>query len=488
LAVVSTVARASIAFPQSYVPSHIAPPPPLREFRAAWIASVANIDWPSRKNLTPAEQRSELCAMLDRAAQLKLNAIILQVRPACDALYNSSIEPWSEYLTGTMGKAPQPYYDPLAFAVEEAHKRGLELHAWLNPYRARHFSAESPASNNHISKTHPELVRKYARYLWLDPGEKKVQTFCQSVVMDVVNRYDVDGIHFDDYFYPYKEQDSAGREIDFPDESSWERYGRRSGMSREDWRRENVNEFISHVYQAIKAAKPWVKFGVSPFGIWRPGYPPQIRGLDSYSKLYGDSKKWLEMGWVDYLAPQLYWSIEPPERSFDALLRWWTSQNPRGRHVWPGMDSTKVGGKWKADEIIAQIRLARAAPLSDGHIHWSMKSLTRNAEYDSVLQHQVYSQAALVPASPWLTAPHVEKPVLTGKIQRGEARLVLQTAEAQSPHTWLLQTREAGQWKSQVLPAGTHQLTLKGMQPEIIAVTGVDRAGNLGLPAVLEKK
>jgi uncharacterized lipoprotein YddW (UPF0748 family) len=485
---VLAILSASIATPQTYVPSHVTPPPPLREFRAAWVASVANIDWPSRKNLTTAEQRSELIAILDRAAQLKLNAIVLQVRPACDALYQSSIEPWSEYLTGMMGKAPQPFYDPLSFAIEEAHKRGIELHAWFNPYRARHFSGESPVSNNHISKKHPELVKKYGKYLWLDPGEKKVQAHCLSVVMDVLNRYDVDGIHFDDYFYPYQEQDASGKDIDFPDEPSWEKYGRHSGMSRDDWRRDNVNTFISHVYQAIKAEKPWVKFGVSPFGIWRPGFPQRVRGYDAYAKLYADSKKWLEMGWLDYLAPQLYWSIAAPEQSFDDLLRWWTAQNPKGRFVWPGLDSTKVGSKWKPEEIVEQIRLTRQAPHSDGNILWSVKSLLRNADYDAVLQQQVYSQPALVPAATWLSAPHIEKPLLSGSVQHGEARLVLQAAGAQLPRVWLLQTRQAGKWRSQILPAGTHNLTLKGTTPEVIAVTPVDRAGNLGVPAALEKK
>src|SRR5208282_548227 len=199
----------------TYEPSRIFPPEPMREFRGVWVATVGNIDWPSRKTLSTQEQKAELLAILDRAAQLKLNAIIFQVRPACDALYASQIEPWSEYLTGTMGKPPEPFYDPLAFAIEEAHKRGLELHAWFNPYRVRLLSASSPVAPNHVSKTRPQLVRRYGDLLWLDPGEKEVQDYSLGVVLDVLKRYDVDGIHFDDYFYPYKARDASGKELEF---------------------------------------------------------------------------------------------------------------------------------------------------------------------------------------------------------------------------------------------------------------------------------
>src|SRR5882724_12073739 len=280
----------------TYQVSSVTPPPLAREFRGVWIATVANIDWPSKPGLTTAQQKAELISLLSHAAQLKLNAVIFQVRPACDALYDSKIEPWSEYLTGVMGKAPEPFYDPLAFALEEAHKRGLELHAWFNPYRALHKSHSGNISAGHISRTHPELVRSYGEYLWLDPGEREVQEYSLRVVMDVVKRYDIDGVQFDDYFYP----DPTGLNREFPDEASWRKYGVSGKLSRADWRRENVNAFISRVYTSIKAAKPWVKFGVAPFGIWRPGEPAQITGFDAYASLYADSRKWLAEGWVDY--------------------------------------------------------------------------------------------------------------------------------------------------------------------------------------------
>ncbi len=372
----------------TYELSTLTPPAPPREFRGAWVATVANIDWPSKEGLSTAQQKAELLSILDRAVQLKLNAIIFQVRPACDALYASTLEPWSEYLTGTMGKAPEPFYDPLAFAVAEAHKRGLELHAWFNPYRARHFTAKSTIAPSHISRTHPQLVRSYGKYLWLDPGEPGVQEHTFSVVMDVVQRYDIDGVHFDDYFYPYKEKDSAGRELDFPDEASWKQFGAKGRLNRDDWRRENVNLLIQRVYRAIKIAKPWVKFGISPFGIWRPGNPPRTTGLDVYSKLYADSRKWLAKGWVDYFAPQLYWPIDSPEQPFPVLLRWWAEQNTTQRNLWVGLDATKAGENRYSEEIAAQIRLARRQSGVSGEVFYSMKSLINNANFDATLERE----------------------------------------------------------------------------------------------------
>src|SRR5215510_12458307 len=209
----------------SYRPSsQVRPPAPPREFRGLWIATVKALDWPSRPGLPSQQQKAELIALLEQAKRVRLNAVFFQVRPSCDALYPSKLEPWSEYLTGAMGRAPEPFYDPLAFAVEEAHKRGLELHAWFNPYRALHSNAISPVARNHISRTHPRLVKAYGKSLWLDPGDREVQEYSLSVVLDVVQRYDVDGVHFDDYFYPYPEKDSKGRVLPFPDQATWKRY------------------------------------------------------------------------------------------------------------------------------------------------------------------------------------------------------------------------------------------------------------------------
>jgi uncharacterized lipoprotein YddW (UPF0748 family) len=469
----------------AFKPSKLTPPEPLREYRAAWIATVANIDWPSTNSLTPAQQRAELVTILDRAVELKLNAIILQVRPGCDALYASKIEPWSEYLTGAMGRAPSPFYDPLSFAVQEAHARGLELHAWFNPYRARHASAKSPVSDDHISKKRPELVKSYGRYLWLDPGHKDVQDYSLSVVMDVVRRYDVDGIHFDDYFYPYKEKAPAGGELDFPDEESWKRFGATTGLSRDDWRRQNVNVFIERVYRSIKTEKPWVKFGISPFGIWRPGHPPQIKGFDQYDKLYADAKKWLNEGWCDYFAPQLYWAIDPPEQSFPVLLKWWAEQNSKSRHVVPGMNTTRAPRSWKPDEISNQIKISRDLKGSAGHIHWNMSSLMRSEDLRSELKRQVYQEPAIIPPVKWLSTRAPGKPQLTVTRSAGKPIARWKPAGTEKPALWLVQTRRNGQWSAQVLPGGTLTLDLKD-DSQAVAVSAIDRFGSRSAPTVLE--
>ncbi|MEY4918237.1 MAG: hypothetical protein RL616_2150, partial [Verrucomicrobiota bacterium] len=393
------------------VASALVPPPPPREFRAAWIASVGNSCWPSKPGLTTAQQKAELTAIFDRCASLKMNAVIFQIRPACDALYQSSLEPWSEYMSGVQGVAPAPFYDPLAFAIVEAHKRGLELHAWFNPFRAHHAQSKAATSAGHISHTRPELVRSYGKYLWLDPGEPAVREYSQRVVMDVVKRYDVDGIHFDDYFYPYRETNSLG-DIPFPDDASWKKFGSGSGLSRDDWRRRNVDVFMEQVYRAIKAEKPWVKFGISPFGIWRPKNPPGIEGFDSYEEIYADSRKWLREGWCDYFAPQLYWGIAPPKTSFTTLLSWWNGENVKHRHIWPGMDSLKVGEKWQPAEIINQIGATRRYT-DAGHIHWSVMALMKKPALDEALLMEAYRSPALIPASPWLDATPPAPPKLT---------------------------------------------------------------------------
>jgi uncharacterized lipoprotein YddW (UPF0748 family) len=475
--------------PVGYIPSNLRPPAPMREFRGAWVATVANIDWPSTNNLTTAQQKAELRAIMDRAVKLKLNAIIFQVRPACDALYASRIEPWSEYLTGRMGRPPKPFYDPLALAVQEAHRRGLELHAWLNPYRARYSQAKSPASPAHISRTHPDLVRRYGHYLWLDPGEKRAQDYVLSVIMDILRRYNIDGVHFDDYFYPYPERDTSGRVLDFPDEASWRRSGQRGKLSRADWRRQNIDSFIHRVYASIKAEKPWVKFGISPFGIWRPGHPPRIKGFDPYESLYADSRKWLAEGWVDYFSPQLYWPITSPGQSFPALLRWWAAQNVKGRHLWPGLNDYEVGRGWKAGEIVDQIRLTREQRGADGEVHWDMrKALMCPNGLDAALEHTVYAEPALIPASPWLSRARPAPPQLTVRFRGGSLEARWSARGREKVWLWVLQRRRAGYWTTEILPGRVTRRAWRGAAPEAIAVTAVDRYETAGPPTVLRRR
>ena len=312
-------------------------PPLKREFRGVWVATVANIDWPSKPGLSAEKQREELIAIFDKAVHLRLNAVVFQVRPMADSLYESKLEPWSEFLTGTMGKSPG--YDPLAFAVKEAHARGLELHAWFNPYRARTPTAKSAAPDDHITKRRPDLAKPYGKHYWMNPTHTDVQDQSIAVILDVVKRYDVDGVHIDDYFYPYKEKDEkTGEIIPFPDDDTWEKYQKEGGkLKRDDWRRDAVNKFVERMYRDVKAVKPWVKVGISPFGIWRPGTPPGIAGFDQYAELYADARLWFNQGWVDYYTPQLYWAIAQEKQSFPKLLGWWVGENSKNRHLWPGL-------------------------------------------------------------------------------------------------------------------------------------------------------
>lgn len=472
---------------EGYGPVSMPPPPPPREFRGAWLVTVANKDWPSQPGLSVAQQKAELTALLDRAVQLKLNAIVFQVRPASDAVYASAFEPWSEYLTGTMGRAPQPWYDPLAFAIQEAHRRGLELHAWFNPFRALHPQTKSPVAPNHISRTHPEFIRRYGIQLWLDPGDPAVRAHVLRVVMDVVQRYDVDGVQFDDYFYPYPEKDSTGRDLEFPDGATWQKYGRNSGFfNRDDWRRANINQFVHSVYLSIKAMKPWVKFGISPFGIWRPMNPPQIRGLDAYAKLYADSRLWLADGWLDYFAPQLYWTVDSREQNFSALLGWWVRQNPKGRHLWPGLNASNVGEKWSPEEIDRQIKVLRTQSSARGETFYHLRNLTDNPALAGVVRAE-YPQTALVPASPWLDSTPPDKPKMTLGESRTGLRFQWTTSGGESVWLWVLQFRINEVWTTEILPAGEVSRTFFSARPEIVAVSAVDRTGNLSLPAVLGK-
>jgi uncharacterized lipoprotein YddW (UPF0748 family) len=351
-----------------------------RELRGVWVATVNNGDWPSRKDLTVDQQKQELVAMFDRFAALHLNAVFLQVRPAADAFYPSPYEPWSEFLAGAMGKGPEPAYDPLAFAIAAAHARGLELHAWFNPFRARRPSGDVAAQ---VVQRNPEHVHDYGRFVWMDPGSDAVQRDVLAVVADVVKRYDIDGVHLDDYFYPYPEKDASGRDFDFPDGTTWQQYRAQGGtLSRDDWRRDNINRFVRDLYRTVKDIKPKVEVGISPFGIWRPGNPRQIRGLDAYARIYTDSRLWLQNGWVDYFAPQLYWPIGKREQSFPVLLRWWTRQDTRSRGIVAGMSINRVAtgrpNSITVEEVARQIDLVRRDDRAVGFILFSAKTLMQD--------------------------------------------------------------------------------------------------------------
>ena len=468
-----------------------APPVP-REFRGVWIATVDNIDWPSKAGLPVEAQKAELLALFDRAARIRLNAVILQVRPAADAFYMSKLEPWSVYLTGRNGRPPVPAWDPLAFAVAEAHSRGLELHAWFNPYRARYRGDRGPLSARHVSKTMPAVVKKYGAYLWMDPGEPSVRAHTTKVILDVVRRYDIDGVHIDDYFYPYQERDRRGRVIPFPDDRSWTRYRRTGGtLDRDAWRRRNVDLLVQQLYRDIKSVKPWVKFGVSPFGIWRPGFPASVRGLDAYDALFADSRRWLAEGWLDYFAPQLYWQVGAPQQSYPALLEWWAGQNQRGRHLWPGNGTYKVtdagSARWPATEVVQQITLTRDQPGAGGNVHYNMTALMRSVDaLADRLATGPYAGPALVPASPWLATKPPSTPIVS--VTRNSRNLNLRisvpadrTASSSTPRWWLVRARYGDGWRAQVVDARAQSVTVSpGAErelPDFVVVNAVDRAG-----------
>jgi uncharacterized lipoprotein YddW (UPF0748 family) len=466
-----------------------APPPPSvdREFRAVWVATVGNIDWPSKPGLSTWDQQRELLAILDRAASLNLNAVIFQIRPGADALYASPYEPWSQFITGRQGRAPEPPWDPLAFAVEQAHKRGLELHAWFNPYRAA-YNRDTLKARTHISQTDPTLVRQYGRFLWMDPGDPEVRRRSVRAVVDVVKRYDVDGVHIDDYFYPYPENDSSGKPMDFPDSATYARYRKGGGtLSRDDWRRANVDKLVEEFYKSVHAVKPYVKVGISPFGIWRPGNPAQIKGFDAYQQIYADSKKWLQKGWLDYLAPQLYWPIKPPDQSFPVLYDWWLAQNTTHRHIWPGLATYRIAENSArhitSQEIIDEVDTIRARNVRQvaiGHIHYNMSALMKNPDSLDEKLAVRYAEPALVPPSPWLGSKAPARPIATlGKsAATGEYTVTLASPKGESaPWLWTVRTLANGSWTTEVLPGWLRSHRIVSPAVDRVSVTAVSRTG-----------
>jgi uncharacterized lipoprotein YddW (UPF0748 family) len=349
------------------------------EMRAAWVASVYNLNFPSKAGLAADTQKAQILRILDAARAARLNALMVQVRPECDALYESSLEPWSRFLTGTQGRSPG--YDPLAFFIAEGRKRGIDIHAWINPYRAA-TSASAARSGKHVANKLPGSTRRLKKMLWLDPSSPEVQDHVVAVVRDLVRRYPVAGVHLDDYFYPYPETYDGS----FPDSALYARYQARGGtLSRGDWRRHNVNTMVQKLAAATHS-RPGCKFGISPFGIYTKGQPPTVQaGLDQLHELYSDPVAWLQQGWVDYLAPQLYWD-DGGKQSFSALLRWWRNPgvNPRGVPIYPGIDIDRLISRGRsAAEISRQLGLEKSiGPRAGGggFILWDFNPLLRDTK------------------------------------------------------------------------------------------------------------
>ena len=368
------------------------------EFRAVWVATVDNIDWPSKPVVSSDVQKAEFVRLLDMHKQNGMNALIVQVRPATDAFYPSPLEPWSQWLTGIQGQPPFPYYDPLAFMITETHKRGMEFHAWMNPYRAVFNTNVSSISATHITRLHPTWFLEYGNKTYFDPGNKEAQQFVSRVVKDVVSRYDVDAIHFDDYFYPYR---IAGRE--FPDEETYRQYGK--GLSKDDWRRSNVDSIITMLSRVIRNENPRCQFGISPFGVWRNADKDPIKGSNTnagqtnYDDLYADILLWLEKGWIDYVAPQLYWEFGHKAAPFEVLLDWW-SRHTYGKNCYIGLGIYKAGSNdaWKdSTQLPRQIQKIRATPHINGMIFFSSKSFDKNPNgwSDSLRLHYFREPAPL---------------------------------------------------------------------------------------------
>ncbi len=463
------------------------PADPPREFRAAWIATVDNIDWPSKPGLSADQQKSEMVRILDTVEKLNMNAVIFQIRTSADSLYESKIEPWSWYLTGESGKSPG--YDPLAFTIKEAHERGIEVHVWFNPYRAAHPAQKGEMVASHISKTRPEHVYKYGTFMWMDPGAKAVQDRSFAVFMDVLQRYDVDGIHIDDYFYPYPVRDS-GKVVPFPDAKTFEDYRRRGGnLTLSDWRRKNVDDFIERLYKGIKSRKPWVKFGISPFGIYRPGVPKGITaGVDQYEDLSADALKWWDLGWCDYFAPQLYWPIEQTPQSFPVLLEYWKSTNKKKRHLWPGLFTSRLGDKaqyWNPEQVVRQLTMTKD-PEVNGAIHFSMKSFLFDWQgLNKAVVEGPYKERALVPSMPWLGGTKPPAPV--AKFQNG--KLTLGATNRAATRFYTIQARTAQGWKVlRTTKAEAKSVDLGGRLAGIreVSVTAIDRTGLASTPTILQ--
>lgn len=403
---------------------------PKYEFRAAWIATVDNIDWPSRGNYNSDSQKAEYIRLLDMHQRNGLNAVIVQIRPATDAFYPSPYEPWSEWLTGKQGRPPVPYYDPLQFMIEETHKRGMEFHAWCNPYRAEFQIGKSSISPTHITKIHPEWFLAYGGKRYFDPGNKEAQEFVVKVIRDIVSRYDVDALHFDDYFYPYRIQ---GKE--FPDSETYARYG--AGIDKNDWRRSNVDSIIAKLNRGIKQEKPHCKFGISPFGVWRNKDTDSIgsdtkAGQTNYDDLYADILLWLREGYIDYVVPQLYWEHGHRAAPYEVLVEWW-SRHSYGKHCYVGLGIYKAGtnARWRDRDILPlQIKDSRKYASIQGQVYFSSKSFITNPNgWSDSLRQNYYKHPALLPPMLWIDSIKPIPPVITSihsNVNNGTQQLNIQ--------------------------------------------------------------
>ncbi|OZC03506.1 family 10 glycosylhydrolase [Rubricoccus marinus] len=447
--------------------SLVTPVGPKQEFRGAWIATVINLDWPNSRNGSTFGQQAELRSMLDQLQASGVNAVMFQVRAESDALYQSDLEPWSYWLTGEQGVAPDPYYDPLEFVIEEAHARGMELHAWLNPYRADRGSSY-PKADNHVTNTNPEWLLEFGDIKIYNPGLQAARDRMATVVADIVRRYDVDGMHIDDYFYPYPPNNISNQDADTFQADP------RGFVSIGDWRRDNVNLMVAQVQDSINALKPEVKWGVSPFGIWKNGVPSGISGLDAYNTIYADAVSWMDNETVDYLAPQTYWAFGGGQ-DFGRLAPWWGEQR-NDRHVYPGLglyrsdNNTYSGARFQPNEIPRQIRLTREDENLQGHILFRAKNVSLYASqgFRDSLKTDLYRRAALTPTMAWKS---LDAPGTPGPLASEWTGALDVTLTWSAPTDGAAETRRYAVYK--ILSEGEPNLAMALEDPaNLVAVTG----------------
>ncbi len=372
----------------------------LREMRGIWVASVANIDWPSTPGLSEEALKAEVDVILDRSAAMGLNTVFLQVRPCSDAIYESKIEPFSSYLVGNDFNRKFSV-DMLNYWIAGAHARGLELHAWINPFRVTQ-KADFACASSHISNTHPDWLIKYAGKIYLNPGQPEARAYVNSVVQDIVRRYDIDGIHFDDYFYPYPSKGEV-----FDDSKAFAKYNPRH-LSLDNWRRDNVTQVIRDVADSIAAQKPWVQFGISPFGVWRNKRDDKAgsdtkAGVTDYDVLYADILLWIEKGYIDYVVPQIYWEFGNKWCDFDVLQKWWADRATENTKVFIGHavfkinDGKKPGEGWNSkNEMPNQMETVRSNKNLNGSVFFSYRQFNKNLlGFEDYLSSKFYAQKAI---------------------------------------------------------------------------------------------
>ncbi len=466
----------SILLGLSMLKANVLPPKLPREFRGVWVATVDNIDWPSKPGLPIEKQKEELGHLIRKFAQLHFNAIIFQVRPHCDAVYKSRLEPSSWYITGEQGKGLG--WDPLAYAITECHKFGLELHAWFNPFRAGHPAQKGSYCQESILNAHPDWIVSYNKYKWLDPGIDQCRQHSLDVILDVVKNYDIDGVHIDDYFYPYKENG-----LEFDDSRSFGAFIRGGGsLSRSEWRRRNISDFVTCLASKIKSIKSTVKFGISPFGIYRPNVPEGIKaGVDQYEELGADVLAWWRDGVCDYLSPQLYWKVTSTGQPFEKLLDWWSSENSKSRALWPGIYTSQLLKTWQPSEILSQVQISRKLQSMSGVVHFSATSLLSDVKgISATLSQETYKGLAAIPEMSWLPPGRMKQPKVEGQTTNG---LTLKSdPQAKFYCLWI---KKSDAWMlSQISAIPSFNADLKNA--ESVAVQLIDRSGREGVPRLID--